>query len=321
MPEHDDAGRPRRRRAETAPVDDGVHLDPAALRAQDDVLAELEVAGVAVAVYRAGATLPVRLSPRPFLHPVRTVSGTAVTDAGPQDHRWHLGASVAVQGVGGANVWGGRTYRRGRGYVWLDDHGRVTHEGWRLRSADHLVEDLRWRAADGAELLAEQRELRASASADVPRAWVLELAVELRSTSRDPLALTSPATEGRAGAGYGGLFWRLPRSARPPRVRTSRAVGERAVHGSLAPWLAWSGDAGDDASPFTLVLAGVDDATRTDPWFVRAEEYPGVGASLAAVEPLRLLPGEVVRRRWRVLVADGLPADDEVERWGDAVGR
>ena len=82
------------------------------------------VGGTEVAEYVLDPALDARHGPRPYLHPVRTLGGTVVTDALPADHVWHLGASLAVQDVNGSNLWGGRTYVRDVGYTWRDDHGR-----------------------------------------------------------------------------------------------------------------------------------------------------------------------------------------------------
>src|SRR5690606_32857639 len=80
--------------------------------------AGLRLAGQTVAEYVLDPVLDPTLSPRPYLHPVRTRAGVTLTDALPADHRWHLGASLAVQDVSGTNLWGGRTYVRGTGYTW-----------------------------------------------------------------------------------------------------------------------------------------------------------------------------------------------------------
>ncbi len=67
---------------------------------------------------------------RPYLHPVRTLAGTVVTDHQPLDHVWHLGVGVALQDVDGVNFWGGRTYTRAAGeYVWRPDHGSIVRTG------------------------------------------------------------------------------------------------------------------------------------------------------------------------------------------------
>lgn len=267
----------------------------------DHVLARLRVGGVEVASYVDGAAISdPTLSPRPFLHPVRTLGGTVVTDYMPEDHRWHLGISVAIQDVEGVNFWGGRTYVRDQGYVWRYDHGTQRHLAWLERRADHCVQELGWYAPDGRCLVVESRTLTAASDpADPSSGWVLSISSELHNVSRGGLALGSPATNGREGAGYGGLFWRLPRPSAPPLVFTATELGATAVHGSVAPWLAWVGDAGDPNAPFTLVLAS------EDPWFVRAEGYPGICSALAFHKPVELASDGVLTRRLRALVVDG----------------
>ncbi len=145
--------------------------------------------------------------------------------------------------------------------------------------------------------------------AGLPGAWVMDIGLTLRNATDAPLPLGSPATNGRPGAGYGGLFWRLPPVV-DVRVFTAAAEGEQAVHGSVAPWMAFSAGG---PHPFTVVLAGLDEATRHDAWFVRIEDYPGLGSQLAAHEPVLLEPGASTTRSFRALVADGRPDPEDIE--------
>jgi hypothetical protein len=273
----------------------------------DRVLASLRLGSACVAEYADGAGLESSLAPRPHLHPIRTLGGRLVTDALPADHRWHLGLSVAVPDVGGWNFWGGPTYLRDRGYTLREDHGRIEHVAFTALADEGFGEQLRWLAPGGEPVLAEHRRVRAQPA---DSGWILEITTSLTNVSGGALALGSPATNGRPGAGYGGLFWRLP-PTQEPSVRTDRAAGAGAVHGSVGSWLVWH----DPAAGFTLALAGADDETRADPWFVRLHEYPGIGSQLAAREPLLLEPGGSATRGWRALVADGALEDDAVQRW------
>ncbi|MEU0597280.1 PmoA family protein [Streptomyces sp. NPDC006393] len=256
----------------------------------------LRVAGRPVARYVTRPELPVRLSPRPYLHPVTTLSGTAVTEIGPADHLHHLGVGVAVPDVEGHNFWGGRTFVRGRGSTELDNHGTQRHTGFQLRDPDGFVQELRWVAA-GRELLRERRTVAALALTDT--AWALDFTFSLTNVTQGPVSLGSPATNGRPGAAYGGFFWRARKEDEPPHVFTPDRDGEEQAHGSRADWLALAG------SNWTLVFAGATDTTRRDAWFVRAAEYPGVGSSLALDEPLPVPAGETVVRRIVTVVADG----------------
>lgn len=255
-------------------------------------MTELRVAGQTVAEYVLEPDIDPTLSPRPYLHPVRTLGGVTVTDVFPEDHRWHLGVSLAVQDVSGTNIWGGRTYVRDAGYTWLEDHGRITHDGWVERTDSTLAHRLRWLDPAGETLLTEERVIGA---APAPQGWTLEFGFVLTAPEGRDVELGSPATNGRPGnAGYGGFFWRLPPGT--PDVFTATVDGEEKTHGSVEPWVAVRG------SGYTLVFSGIEDADR---WFVRVSGYPGVCAALAWERPLVVPAGTALRRRYRVLVADG----------------
>lgn len=272
------------------------------------------------------AALPAARSPRPYLHPVRTLAGTVVTEVQPADHPHHLGVSLAVADVDGASFWGGRTFVRDVGPRWLDNHGTQRHERFAETRPDRLVEQLTWVSRTGETLLSEQRTVSAATAAG-GTAWVLRWTSRLTNATPRELAFGSPATHGRAGAGYGGFFWRAPGSSTDRRVLLPGDQGEDRAHGSRAPWLCLSGVATEGAA-WSLVLtqvtagpAGVEPAgtvTRPDraaepeaavapePWFIRLAEYPGVGPALAWDRPLALPPGSELERSIAVAVTDGV---------------
>ncbi|MEU1404739.1 PmoA family protein [Streptomyces sp. NPDC005728] len=256
----------------------------------------LRVAGRPVCRYVTRPELPARLAPRPYLHPVTTLAGTAVTELSPADHAHHLGVGVAVPDVEGHNFWGGRTFVPGQGPTELDNHGAQRHTAFQLRDPDGFVAELRW-VASGAELLRERRTVAATELTD--SAWALDFTFSLTNVSPGLLSIGSPATNGRPGAAYGGFFWRARREESAPDVFTADREGEAEVHGTRADWVALAG------AGWTLVFAGATEETRRDPWFVRATEYPGVGSSLAHADRLPVPPGETVVRRVVTVVADG----------------
>ncbi|WP_342023489.1 DUF6807 family protein [Arthrobacter citreus] len=264
------------------------------------------LAGSTVAELRSGDGIRADASPRPYLHPVTTLSGVQVTDHLPSDHVWHLGAGVTLQDVNGVNFWGGRTYRReAAGYVWRDDHGHIRDRETDA-SPNALAQALEWCGPDGSVLLTEQRNWHfTELDGD---SWLLDLNFTLTAAS-DPVLLGSPGSNGRDGGGYGGFFWRLP-ACTDVRVRTADAEGEDAVHGSIAPWLAWTAQFPD--GPATLVF--VPDPQEDDPWFVRCSGYPGVGLSLAWDTPVRTSSSAPISRSVSVVVVDGRVDDDGVAR-------
>ncbi|MEX0167933.1 PmoA family protein [Streptomyces sp. LMG1-1-1.1] len=289
----------------------------------------LRCAGRTVARYTTRPDLAPDHAPRPYLHPVTTLAGRVVTETLPDDHPHHLGAGIAVADVAGHNFWGGRTFVRDRGSVALDNHGVQRHDGFKLCDPDGFVEELSW-TAGGERLLREHRTVAATPLTD--SAWALDLTFSLTNTSGRDLSIGSPATNGRPGAAYGGFFWRAPKEATTPTVfgsgggggasdsgagsasdsgaggasdsgaggaSDSGADGEAAVHGFAADWVALAGE------DWTLVFAGATAQTRSDPWFVRAAEYPGVGSSLAHAGRLAVPAGETFVRRVVTVVADG----------------
>lgn len=268
----------------------------------------IQISGREVARYVTHPELSAELSPRPYLHPVRTLSGTVVSDALTEDHRWHLGVGLAVQDVDGTNLWGGRTYVRGQGYTWLNDHGQIKHVDWRHRSADAVTEHLRWQDPHGEALLSEERTMRATLVLGMESAWLLDFGYRLTNVAGRPVSLGSPATNGRLdGAGYGGFFWRAV-AADTATVCDADANGEELVNGSASPWLSFSADS-PEGGPYTLVFMGLSGADR---WFVRTAGYPGICAALAFEKPLHLDGGQSLTRRHRVLVADGALGRDDL---------
>ncbi|MGP3933568.1 DUF6807 family protein [Nonomuraea sp. KM88] len=245
-----------------------------------------------VARYETRPDLPVTDSPRPYLHLVRTLGGVEVTEVRPEDHVHHLGAGVAIADLGGANFWGGRTYVRDQGPTWLDDHGVQRHVAFSRLDDGGFVEQLEW-IGPGGRLMA--REERAVTVRPLQDAWALDFAFTLTNLTGAPLEINSSATKGRAGAGYGGFFWRAPGTS---TARTTVPGDERAVHGSRDRWVAMSGT-DPDGRDWTLVFAQDGD----DPWFVRVEEYPGVGQALAWDRPL--IVEDTLTRRVVTAVIDG----------------
>ncbi|MBC6458220.1 PmoA family protein [Actinomadura sp. HBU206391] len=276
--------------------------------AGDTVDLRLDPEGRPLARYVWRPELAATLAPRPYLHPVWTLGGTEVTELMPDDHLHHLGVSVAVPDVGGRNFWGGRTFVRDQGPTWLGDHGVQRHLGWSALAPDSFGQSLVWTGPDGGEVLREERTVSLRPVGDH---WALDFAFALTNATGEPLAIGSPATNGRPGAGYGGFFWRAPGSSTGILVFTPDAVGETAVHGTRADWLAMSGTA-PGSRGWTLVFVPGDERTRADLWFVRADEYPGVGSSLAWERSRDVAPGDSVRRRVITIVADGLLPSDRI---------
>lgn len=241
--------------------------------------------GTLLAVAASGSSMPPVHSPRPHLHPVRSLAGRAMTVTNPTDHRHHFGLSLTVPDVNGTTYWGGRTYVEGRGSTLLDNHGVQESLRESLDPAGReLSSRVQWRAHDGSGLLDEQRHL-GSYALPGPRGWGLRWRSRLRPVA-DPVTFTSPANRGRLGAGYGGLFWRLPH-ADEVQVLVEGGRGEAAAHGSRSPFVIIQRRHGTTWSSL-LMVQDEEAQGRLDPWFVRISDYIGTGSSLAWDAPRRL---------------------------------
>jgi predicted dehydrogenase len=256
--------------------------------------------------------------PSPYFHPLRTLSGGVVTDNRPNDHRWHKGFTMTASHLSGQNFWGGGSYvagPQGGGYQDLPNVGRMEHTGFEPVRQDSTGDDatagftetLDWITAEGELWLREQRTVSVRDVDNEAGCWTLQFDTRLHNVRGQSLEFGSPTVFGRELAGYCGLFWRGPRAFRGGAVRTARgSEGQTAAMGRRSPWLAFSGEFDERDGSATLLF--VPDPANPDGepvWFVRSEPFAGVNPSLAFFKALELPAGEVLRRSYRVVIADG----------------
>ncbi|GAB3574218.1 PmoA family protein [Leifsonia lichenia] len=274
-----------------------------ALRAVRDAIGvDILLGAQRVARYVSAPETPAFESPRPYLYPITTAAGVPVADFQPDDHTWHHGFSLALPNAGRANLWGGRSWDRdASAYLDRGDNGWMRTESIQVDPAGAVVSSVAWLDAAGERLATEERAL---AFAEAERGWTLDW--ESRIHVASPLTLGSPATHGRTGAGYGGLFFRAA-----PEFRGATATADDGrsgpgddFRGERARSLALTRP--DGAA--TVVLA-VEAETS---WFVRSTEYPGFGPAPFDTAEVRVEPGEGWSIRARLLVLDG----DDTRRVG-----
>jgi hypothetical protein len=255
--------------------------------------------------FAAGADLPEASAPRPFLHPITTRAGVTVTALRPADHVHHLGLSVAVSDLNGSNFWGGTTFTA-EGPRILANHGRQVPGNWR-QVPNGVAGKIAWMGADGAPVAREWRTILCHEHPD-PQAWVLSMSSLLSAASgSDALRLSSSAVKGRAGAGYGGIFWRFPQ-AQSVVVETAAGVGPDVAHGSLSPWL--SLNANIDGHPVGIVLLQ-NPLLEPLPWFIRSDEYLGAGPAVAWKNPRTVPAGQQLALGLHAVIRDGHIAGPE----------
>ncbi|HEY0691328.1 MAG TPA: PmoA family protein [Kribbella sp.] len=251
-------------------------------------------------------------SPRPYVHPIRTRGGDLVTVFRPHDHVWHKGMTWSLPHFGHDNFWGGPTFSLAGGYEQLNNNGSMDHD--RIAELDvsdelvRFVHHLSWHTEAGAHVVAEKRSLSTVLTAD---AWALVYETAMTNVSADTIQIGSPTTAGRPNAGYGGLFWRGPRSFTGGTVLAPQGSGGDELRGQRAAWMGFSGKHDEVGRGSSLVFVDDSDNPRHPPeWFVRSEDFAAVCPAPFFSEELAFAPQETLRFRYAVVVADGVSDDN-----------
>lgn len=257
-------------------------------------------------VYRPGD--PQLESPRPFFHPVRTLAGDEVTLYRPHDHVWHKGIALSLPNVGTENFWGGPTFRAGR-YVQASNDGAMRHERFEIADDENgvvrLAERLSWVTEAGQTPVTERRRIAASGWPG-DAAWVLAFETTLTNASGADIVIGSPTTEGRPNAGYGGLFWRGPRSFTGGTVLTQDGAGGDELMGARGPWLAFTGRHDGHGGAATLVFRDApENFSYPSRWFVRATPYACLCPAPFFDTGYRFAAGASLTLRYAIVIADG----------------
>ena len=244
-------------------------------------------------------------SPKPYVHPIRTRSGLEVSLFRPWDHVWHKGIAWSLPVVGDENFWGGVTYVDGQGYVQLPNNGAQVHrDGATDEAGASYAHHLDWIAEDGRRLFTERRELAAHALDDT--AWALTFDIALTSVSEDDIPIGSPTTRGRENAGYGGLFWRGPRSFTDGQAVTADGLGTGDdLRGQRHDWMGYVGRHDDlDEQSLVVMVDHAENPQHPPQWFVRSEPFACLNPAPVFSEEVVVGPGETVRFRYAVGIAD-----------------
>ncbi|MEU6784874.1 PmoA family protein [Nonomuraea angiospora] len=259
---------------------------------------------------------PVLESPKPYLHPIRTLGGRLVSLFRPHDHVWHKGIAWSLPHVGEHNFWGGPTYVHGRFYVQLENNGSATHrEMTTLAATGERVElghTLDWTAQAGDPVIEERRSLAAHVVDEAT--WALVFDTEMTNVSGGTLAFGSPTTKGRENAGYGGLFWRGPRSFTGGTIQSPAGAGGDELRGTRAEWFGFRGRHDESGDHSTVVMVDAADNPQHPPqWFARSEDFACLCPAPFFSEEVELPDGQSLRFRYAVVIADGDRGEEGTE--------
>jgi len=255
---------------------------------------------------------PVLESPKPYLHPIRTRTGEVVSLYRPHDHVWHKGIAWSLPHVGEHNFWGGPTYVQGS-YAQLANNGSAVHkEMTRLSATGDRVEighRLDWISQAGLPVIGERRGLTATLVDETT--WALVFETAMTNVSGGPLAFGSPTTKGRENAGYGGLFWRGPRSFTGGVIQSPDGAGGDELRGRRAEWFGFRGRHDETGTRSTIVMVD-DTANPSHPpqWFARSEDFACLCPAPFFSEEADLPDGATLSFRYAVVVAAGDRGED-----------
>ncbi len=280
-------------------------------------------------------------SPRPYFSPIRTLAGEVVSLFRPHDHVWHKGITWSLPVVGDENFWGGPTFVRGEGYVQLPNNGEQRHLAFEASAAEasaaeasaaeasgatttdaaageaRVVERLEWRTEGGETIFDERRTLAASVIDD--DAWLLGFETRMTNRTDRTIPIGSPTTRGRENAGYGGLFWRGPRSFTGGDLLAPGVVGGEELRGTRAPWMGFSGRHDGTGGASTVVMIDDPGNLQHPPqWFARTEQFACLCPAPFFSEEHAVEPGATMTLRYGVVIADGSSDPERAARLAEA---
>ena len=286
-------------------------------------------------------------TPKPYFHPVHTLTGNRVTNFRPHDHLWHYGIAMtfshvsAISPRGGEhggierhgeaqNFWGGNSYVHGLGYQRLPHLvGRQQHRTWQSMRCDEtgvfMEHQITWATFQGNAWFEETRSVSVPQVDPASAFWALDVATSLRNIAGTPLSIGSPTTAGRPLAGYGGLMWRGPRSFTKGAILASGNLEGPDVMGQRAPWLAYvgkhDGTDGEGAASSSVVSQSTvvfidqpENPLYPTQWFVRNDPFAAASFAITFDKEIVIEPEESLALRYRMLFADGAWTRQQIER-------
>jgi hypothetical protein len=153
-------------------------------------------------------------------------------------------------------------------------------------------------------MFTEHRTLTARVLDDT--AWALTFETAMTNVTDATIRIGSPTTKGRENAGYGGLFWRGPRSFTDGRLITADGSGTGAdVRGQRHEWMAFEGRHDViDATSLIVMVDAADNPHHPPQWFARSEEFAALNPAPFFSDELHVAAGETVEFRYVVGIAD-----------------
>jgi len=275
--------------------------------------------------------MPQSESPKPYFHPINTLGGNEISCYRPYDHLWHKGlqltmAHLSTPTARAQNFWGGGSYVHGQGYVQLPNNGSMEHQAWiTVDLADDtatLRHNLAWITEAGDHWLSETRQIVVSNVDRDAGSYCLDFHTQLTNVWPEELRFGSPTTAGRPNAGYGGLFWRGPRSFTPSgSIRTAAGLQsdetpEAEIMGTASAWLAYTGRHDGTGNRSTVLFLDHPNNPRyPTQWFVRRDPFACVSFAFSFDEEYTLSADQVLALQYRLVICDGEVDNTKIEAY------
>ena len=256
-------------------------------------------------------------SPRPYFYPLYSLAGDNMAIFRPYDHLWHVGLSMTWTYINDQNFWGGNTYVHGQDYIPLNNVGRTQHLEWNQLECQtqqaSFVHRLAWITSYGETWLNEERKIDVNLQHAEAGIWALDFAMQFQNVSGKMLEVGSPVTHGRPLAGYGGLFWRGPRSFLHGKFFSSGGQQSADIVSNQNVWVAFSGK--HDGSNRASTIIFIDDLQNLrypTKWWGRDDPYACISSSFVYDEPYIFEPEQKLALKYHVLVCTGAYDTDTV---------
>ena len=265
-------------------------------------------------------------SSKPYLHPLRTVSGKPVTRGYPMvpdvpgeshDHPHHKGLWFAHGDVNGYNFWAGDPEVpldpkfKGRGNIVMERVGKISNG----KSSGSVTATFLWKTSAGETLLVETRTMTFYSDPQVRRF--------------DFDATLSPQEEVRFGDTKEGMFAIRVAAPLTKILNSHNKKTEKDTWGKRADWVDFSGPIDGEVQGITVMDHPANPRYPTY-WHVR--EYGLLAANIFGTHDfendpsrdgsLTIRPGQPLRFRYRVIIhaGDGLQAGmpDAFTAWSNS---
>jgi hypothetical protein len=258
--------------------------------------------------------------PKPYFHPLCTPAGHLLTLFEPHDHFWHRGLWFTIKYVNGENFWE-ENDEKGWGIQRTLAPPNVTCETDGVISISSRQDWIRpggaGREGGGSAIFREQRQFIHRPLSE--RAYALDFEFILNPLADVLLDRTVFTTWG----GYGGLTFRGNRNWQETRLLFSDGTTSDRPTGIRADWCDLSGkiDGAPSATAGIAIFDHPKNLRHPTPWYGGTGPGHYFNAAFLFHEPMKVAANQPLSFQYRVLVHDGIPYREELQKEYDSYAK